>query len=111
VNSLEFFCGIYREGKIIGIIKGRIETKNTSELCVLSFILMEEYRGKGLGTRLLTNFESYFSENFSIDKFCALIMEDNKGAEKFWIRNGYKIARVTRGIGVNAMVVLEKIRL
>jgi ribosomal protein S18 acetylase RimI-like enzyme len=111
VNSLEFFCGIYIDGKVIGIIKGRIETKNMNELCVLSFILMEEYRGMGQGTRLLANFENYFSCNFSIDRFCALIMENNKGAEKFWARNGYKIARVTRGVGLNAMVVLEKIRL
>lgn len=111
INSMEFFCCIEYREIAIGILKGRLESKNPNELCLTSLILLEEYRGLGLGTKVLESVEEYFSSKFSVNKFYALIMEDNNRAQQFWLNNNYKIARVTRGveeIGGPGMVVFNK---
>lgn len=113
INSMEFFCCIEYKGIIIGILKGRLESKNPNILCLTSLILLEEYRGLGLGSKILNNVEEYFSRNFCVDKFYSLIMENNKRARQFWINNNYKIARVTMGleeIGSPGMIILDKYR-
>lgn len=111
LSSLEFFCGIFYKENIIGIIKGRMEVSNHRELCLLSFILLEEYRGSGMGSKILVAFEDYFYYNFSVDKFCAMIMYNNKKINSFWIKNGYEIKRVTKGTSDDnsmGMMILEK---
>jgi GNAT superfamily N-acetyltransferase len=111
ISSLEFFCGIYINNQVIGIIKGRIENKSSSELWILSMLLLEEYRGNGIGTRALKAFENYFHQNFSIEKYCVLIMEGNIRGQRFWNRNSYKLARITKsviGFSEKDMIILEK---
>lgn len=111
MNSLEFFCGIYLNNKIIGIIKGRIENKNDRELWLLSYLFLEKYRKMGNGTKVLKIFEEYFLDNYSINKFCILIMENNENAQSFWAKNGYLLTRVTKLAEKNnfsEMVILEK---
>ena len=113
INSMEFFCCIEYKEITIGILKGRLESKNPNELCLTSLILLEEYRGLGLGTKILKSVEEYFANNFYVDKFYALIIENNKRARQFWVNNNYKIARVTMGveeIGSPCMVILDKYR-
>jgi GNAT superfamily N-acetyltransferase len=113
INSMEFFCCIEYKGITIGILKGRLESKNPNELCLTSLILLEEYRGLGLGSKILKSVEEYFSKNFCVDKFYALIMENNKRARQFWINNNYKVARVTMGleeIGSPGMIIFDKHR-
>lgn len=113
INSMEFFCRIEYKGTAIGILKGRLESKNPNELCIMSLILLEEYRGLGIGSRILESVEQHFSNNFCVDKFYAIIMENNKRARQFWINNKYKIARVTMGveeIGSPGMIILDKHR-
>lgn len=113
INSLEFFCCIELKGIKIGIIKGRLESKSPNELSIMSLILLEEYRGQGLGTIILKSVEDYFTDNFCVDKFNAIIMENNKRAIQFWANNNYKIARVTKGvkeIGGLGMIILDKIK-
>ncbi|MDF2673940.1 MAG: family N-acetyltransferase [Clostridiales bacterium] len=113
INSMEFFCCIEYKEFAIGILKGRLESKNPNELCLTSLILLEEYRGLGLGTKILQSVEEYFSSKFFVNKFYALIMENNNRAQQFWINNNYKIARVTLGveeIGSPGMIILDKYR-
>jgi GNAT superfamily N-acetyltransferase len=113
INSMEFFCCIEYKGIAIGILKGRLESKNPNELCLTSLILLEEYRGLGLGSKILKSVEEYFSNNFCVDKFYSLIMENNKRARQFWVNNKYKIARITMGleeIGSPGMIILDKYR-
>lgn len=112
VNSMEFFCCIEYKEVTIGILKGRLESKNPNELCILSLLLLEEYRGMGLGTNILKSVENYFKDNFFVNKFYVLIIENNKRAIKFWTNNGYKIARVTQGFeetGSPGMMILGKV--
>lgn len=113
MNSLEFFCGIYLNDKIIGIIKGRVENKNEreSELWILSYLFLKEYRKIGNGTKILKVFEEYFLNNYSINKFCILIMNSNEMGQNFWIKNDYAVARVTKLTGnsnFSEMIILEK---
>lgn len=113
INSMEFFCCIELKGKTIGILKGRLESNNPNDLFIMSLILLEEYRGLGLGSRVLKYAEEYFSNEISVDKFYALIMENNSRAIDFWSKNGYKIKRVTFGaedIKSPGMIILEKFK-
>ena len=110
ISSLEFFCGVYLNGSIIGIIKGRIESKNCNELWILSFLLSGKYRGKGMGSNVLEAFENYFLHNYSIEKFCVLTYENNKRSHEFWKKNNYKLARITKTSNEVelSMVIFEK---
>lgn len=114
VNSLEFFCGMYYREKIIGIIKGRIENKGTSgEVWILSYILEEDFRNQGIGTKVLLKFENYFIDKFAINTFNVLVMEKNLLGQTFWLRNGYCFKRITKSINDkndNGMIILEKRR-
>jgi GNAT superfamily N-acetyltransferase len=111
MNSLEFFCGIYLKNKQIGIIKGRIENKNETELWILSYLFLKGYRGKGIGKKVLQSFEEHFQFNYSINKFCILIMENNSQGLRFWTNNNYIVSRITKATNLNSiskMVILEK---
>lgn len=111
ISSLDFFCGIFYKDKIIGFIKGRMESKNQYELYILSFLIIEEYRGIGLGSKVLSLFEEYFYSNFSAKIFYVMIMEDNKSAYQFWKKNGYTIKRIIKGSEENdlmSIIILEK---
>ena len=112
MNSLEYFCGIFIEEKLIGIIKGRIENRVEEELWILSYLLLHEYRNKGIGTKVLKAIEEYFHLNYSIDKYCILILDSNKKGLKFWMDNHYLISRKTNSLGLDngsKMIILDKL--
>ena len=111
ISSLEFFCGIYYNSRIIGIIKGRIENKLKKELFIQSFILLSDFRMQGIGSRTLREFERYFYDSFYIDRYCALVMNKNSNGQKFWSRNNYHLARITQStneIADEGIMILEK---
>lgn len=93
VNSLEYFLGIYKNEKLVGIIKGRLENINEPELWVLSFIIIKEYREAGMGTQVIKYIENYFMTKYSVKQINAIVMYENKRAQKFWKNNGYKLTR------------------
>lgn len=95
VNPLEFFCGIYQDFKMVGIIKGRVEKKSIHEAWFMTFILKYEFRNKGLGTYILELVEDYLKTMYSIQRFCVVVSEENKGSKNFWLKNGYTIERVS----------------
>ncbi|WP_168190032.1 GNAT family N-acetyltransferase [Caloramator sp. E03] len=100
-NSLEFFCGVFIDEKLIGIIKGRIENNMQKEIWIMSFIIMEEYRNKGLGTNILKSFEDYFLKSYYIKIFCAIVFDDNISGISFWVKNGYIKSRIIKGMVTN----------
>lgn len=109
ISSMDYFCGIFYKGKIIGFIKGRLENKNKYELYILSFLIIEEFRGIGLGTKVLTLFEEYFYSNLSTRVFYVMIID--KSAYHFWEKNGYTIKRAVKGsqgFDLKSMIILEK---
>lgn len=95
VNHLEFFCGIYQDFKMVGIIKGRVEKKSIHEAWFMTFILKYELRNKGLGTYILDLVEDYLKTMYSIQRFCVVVSEENKGSKNFWLKNGYTIERIS----------------
>ena len=98
INSLEFFCGIFYNCNIVGIMKGRIETKGISgEVWLISYFLLNQYRRKGIESQILNEFEAYAREKFNINNFNVIVMQRNQKVQDFWIKNGYKIKRITRG--------------
>jgi GNAT superfamily N-acetyltransferase len=110
ISSLEFFCGIFICDKLVGIIKGRIENKNVSEMWILSFLISNEYRSKGIGSQMLKSFENYFLQNYSTEKFCILALESSK-SHRFWTANNYKFSRITNltnDMDLNMMIFEKK---
>ncbi|SKA94453.1 Acetyltransferase (GNAT) domain-containing protein [Caloramator quimbayensis] len=97
-NSLEFFCGVYIEEKLIGIIKGRIENNIQKELWLMSIIVLEKYRMKGFGTSIIKDIEEFFIKNYSVKVFCALVVDDNISGKYFWNKNDYKMVRTIKGM-------------
>lgn len=110
INSMEFFCGIYFKKQVVGILKGRIEVKSLNELWLLSLLLTEEHRQKGLGSKILKYTEEYFESSYCVEKFCVVIMEGNNEGQRFWKRNNYMLNRITRGNNINepGIVIMEK---
>lgn len=109
-NSLEYFCGIFYEDKIIGIIKGRIENKDLKELWIMSYLIIRKFRGRGIGADIIKYFEDYFSYYYSVDKCCVLVIEDDINDHNFWTNNQYKLTRITTGVGIDdiSMKIFEK---
>jgi ribosomal protein S18 acetylase RimI-like enzyme len=111
VSTLDFFCGIYYRKDLIGILKGRIENKNTIELWILSYILLKEYRSNEIGTDILNEFEKYFFYNYSIDNIFVLTTENNSKGHSFWVKNQYEKKRVINNMmdnGNTNMIVFGK---
>ena len=110
LSSLEFFCGVYVDGEFAGIIKGRLENKNRVELWILSIILMEKYRGIGVGTSVVECLEKYFLSNFNARDFYVIVMQANKRGRDFWSSRGYGIARIAKNIYENewGTIIYEK---
>ncbi|MCX7904696.1 MAG: GNAT family N-acetyltransferase, partial [Caloramator sp.] len=72
VNPLEFFCGIYKDGDMLGIIKGRMENKCIQEAWFMTFILRYELRNKGLGSHVLKLVEEYLKTFYNVQRYCAI---------------------------------------
>jgi len=112
LSTLEFFCGIYIEDEFAGIIKGRLENKNKVELWILSFILMEKYRNKGIGTRVVEYLEDYFSASYNVSDYYVIVTQANKQGRDFWVSRGYSVVRVAKDIYENQLgtIIYEKRR-
>jgi ribosomal protein S18 acetylase RimI-like enzyme len=110
LSSLEFFCGIYIDGEFAGIIKGRLENKNRVELWILSFILMEKYRNKGIGTKVVESLENYFSTGCNTSDYYVIATQANRRGRDFWVSRGYNIARIAKNIYENqrGTIIYEK---
>ncbi|WDU84441.1 GNAT family N-acetyltransferase [Caloramator sp. Dgby_cultured_2] len=65
------------------------------EAWFMTFILKYELRNKGLGTYILDLVEDYLKTMYSIQRFCVVVSEENKGSKNFWLKNGYTIERIS----------------
>ena len=71
----DFFLGIYLNENIIGIIKGRFENRSCTEVWFLTYMLSKDYRGRGVGSKILNNLENWFKDYYCFCKFCVLSFE------------------------------------
>lgn len=111
-NSMEFFCSINMEGKIIGILKGRIENKTSKCLWILSLLIREEYRDRGIGRKVINSITEYFTENMGVEYVYVLVLGENKRSIEFWKGNCFEHSRAIMGEryddSLKNMIVLKR---
>ncbi len=77
---------VVKDGQIVGFISGGITSKNYARILLLA--VDENYRNRGIGTKLLENIES-----MAMKKHCQgltlEIREGNESAERFYINRGF----------------------
>jgi len=97
---------------IIGFAVYRIEYSMDAILGHLLNIAVDpEYRGKGIGTLLLRNFEKYCKE-IGAEYAYLEVRVSNKGAIKFYKKNNYKIWGVKENYysnGEDAIVMMKRL--
>lgn len=113
VSEGEFFLKIQIDGKLIGVLKGRIEFKNPSEVWFWYFLLDNDCRGKGLGSRIVSSVQNYFYLGFGIYDFYTGVCGQDTEVLRFWSNNGFNLVRVSKGFFSNDhqdedMLVLKK---
>lgn len=96
VSEGEFFLKINKDDKLVGVLKGRIEFKNTNEVWLWYFMIDKELRSSGIGSRIIEEVRRYFAEGFGIYNFYTGICENDSRALRFWSRNNFKLIRVSK---------------
>ncbi len=97
VSEGEFFLKINKEQKLIGVLKGRIEFKNSNEVWFWYFLVDGQYRDKGLGSEIIKAVQNYFYQGFGIYDFYTGVCEQDRDMLRFWSKNGYRLIRVSKG--------------
>jgi ribosomal protein S18 acetylase RimI-like enzyme len=113
VNECEIFLIININGKLSGILKGRIEFKTPSEVMFWCFFIDNSLRNKGIGSRVINEVISYFNKMYGIQHFFTSAMEEEKRNIKFWKDNGFKVLRIAKNFyeidGMQKdMIILKK---
>lgn len=96
VSEGEFFLKIKKSRNLIGILKGRIEFKNSIEVWIWCFVIDSELRSQNIGSRILGEMEKYFNKIYGISTLFTIISNDNSRELKFWERNKFKLQRVSK---------------
>ncbi|MEW9096643.1 MAG: GNAT family N-acetyltransferase [Clostridiaceae bacterium] len=96
ISENEFFAKIQYEGKLIGILKGRVEFKNPPEAWVWCIMLDYKYRGLGIGSNIINEVNKYLTREYGVVNFYTTIIKESPRTIKFLKKNGYKIIRVSK---------------
>lgn len=75
--------------------------KRERELHIHGIILRPEYRGKGLGTWILEGLEAEFAGR--VDVIELGVRTPNKGAIRFYEKNGFRLTKSIDEIGFNVL--------
>ncbi len=78
------------DGKLAGVLISRLpypETRNIAEVHLIC--TAEEYRRRGVGTRMLDEFREYWAGR-GVGRFMAIVFEENKPAVLFFEANGFE---------------------
>lgn len=113
VNECEMFLKIDIDGKLSGILKGRIEFKTPSEVMIWCFLIDNSLRNRGTGSRIINEVISYINKMYGIQYFFTGVMEEEKRNMKFWKDNGFKVIRIAKNFykmdGIQKdMIILKK---
>ncbi|WP_027624981.1 GNAT family N-acetyltransferase [Clostridium lundense] len=96
ISENEFFLKIYREDKLIGVLKGRLEFKNDAEAWIWCFFLGKDVRNKGIGSKALQEFMTYVKNEYGVKYFYSTIMGKRYNGMSFWKNNGYEVLRISK---------------
>jgi GNAT superfamily N-acetyltransferase len=61
------------------------------------FLLDKNYRGSGLGSKIIKSVQDYFSQGFGICDFYTGLCDKDTRLIKFWTKAGFKLIRVSKG--------------
>ncbi|WP_052447288.1 GNAT family N-acetyltransferase [Clostridium polynesiense] len=92
----EIFFKIEKDSKIIGLVKGRLEHKETQELFIWFFMVDTELRNKGIGRKILNVIMDYFNNNMDTKVFSAGVCSSDTKAINFWEENCFSLVRITK---------------
>jgi ribosomal protein S18 acetylase RimI-like enzyme len=87
------FCGIYIEGKMIGIVDFVLDNfEGKPNTAFISLLMISSYnRRKGIGRDVVKAVEYEILKNSSIETILSGVQVNNQPAIDFWIKMGYKI--------------------
>jgi len=97
VSESEFFLKISKENKLIGVLKGRIEFKNTNEVWLWYFLLDNQLRSKGIGSKIIKSLKNYFANGLGMNSIYTGVCEQDTRVLRFWNKNGFTLVRVSKG--------------
>jgi RimJ/RimL family protein N-acetyltransferase len=97
VSEGEFFLKITKDNNLIGVLKGRIEFKNPTEVWLWYFLIDKDYRGRGIGSEIINSVKEYFNDGFGIDNFYTGVCAEDTDVLRFWKKNGFNLIRVSKG--------------
>jgi RimJ/RimL family protein N-acetyltransferase len=97
VSEGEFFLKITKDNNLIGVLKGRIEFKNPTEVWLWYFLIDKDYRGRGIGSGIISSVKEYFNDGFGIDNFYTGVCAEDTDVLRFWKKNGFTLIRVSKG--------------
>jgi len=95
-SECEFFLKIQLKQKLIGIIKGRVEFKNTNEVWITDFLIDSKNIDEAVSKNILHKVISYFCNSYGINNFFTGVMEEDIIAIEFWKCNGFEIHRIAK---------------
>lgn len=112
----ESFIKVKREGKIIAVFKGRVETEKINGLFIWLFIIDKGLRNRGEGSIIIKRIIEYFNEKYSIVRVSAGVAQSNIEAVSFWDSLGFDVSRVAKNFfdgdndDRNLVILYKKIR-
>lgn len=114
ISECEFFLKIEKRGKLIGILKGRVEFKIQNELWIWFFNLDKISDDSGLKNTILKELMDYFSREYDTSVFFTRIIKNEIRNLNFWKRMGFNaVRRVKNFYNVNDkymdMIIMRKI--
>ena len=95
-SECEFFLKVNFKQKLIGIIKGRVEFKNTNEVWITDFLIDNENRNEKVSSNILNKVMCYFCNSYGINSFSVGIMEEDIMVMEFWEFNCFEIQRIAK---------------
>lgn len=96
ISECEFFLKIEKKNVLMGIMKGRLEFKNSVEAWILYFSIDNNEIKLGSGTKILNNFIYCLKQRYGIYSFYTCVSEKEKDSVYFWSKNKFKLIRVSK---------------
>jgi len=92
LSECEYFLKINKNKKLIGVIKGRVEFKNSNEVWVWFYYIKE----KSLECMVMQELLLYFFQEYDIEIFYTRVAVEDENAVKFWKKLGFRPLRLVK---------------
>ncbi|MFL0195763.1 GNAT family N-acetyltransferase [Clostridium sp. WILCCON 0269] len=114
VSQCEFFLKIEKRGKLLGMLKGRLEFKKESELWIWFFYLDDVCDNVDLHSIIIKHMMKYFNKKYGVNIFFSRIIKDKIGSISLWRNLGFNFSRMVKNFyNINGkymdMIIMKKI--